>query len=283
VELAPIVEQRYGLGPITVRERLEGGYANDVFLVEAAGSAHVLRVKHPPVIPESLAWEHRLVMCLDLETVPKPIAARDGSTFFVHDGRAVSVMPYAPGRPAERTDARAVAIALGRFHAAAALLHLPQRPAVPPLAGITWPPARLPAHLAGELPALEAAREWAIQWTRSIDAPTTPIHGDFFPGNVLVDRGRVTALLDWEEARLDWPAIDLAAGVWHFARSDREAADRFVATYVEAGGAESDRAVLTPLIRAKRVLEVLRAPTDRYVDWDYQSDNLRAIELLAET
>lgn len=38
--------------------------------------------------------------------------------------------------------------------------------------------------------------------------------------------------------------------------------------------------LLIPLIRVKRVLEVLRAPTDRHVDWKYQLDNLRSFESL---
>jgi Ser/Thr protein kinase RdoA (MazF antagonist) len=122
-----------------------------------------------------------------------------------------------------------------------------------------------------------------MAWTSEAKTPTAPIHGDFFPGNVLVDGGRVTALLDWEEARLDWPEIDLAAGVWHFGWRDGEADDRFLAAYADAGGIPADPAVLAPLIRVKRVLEVLRAPTDRHVDWDYQSDNLLAIDRLSES
>ncbi len=52
----------------------------------------------------------------------------------------------------------------------------------------------------------------------------------------------------------------------------------FVAAYREAGGRvppEEDDLII-PLIRAKRILEVLRAPTDRDPQWDYQLANLRA-------
>jgi Ser/Thr protein kinase RdoA (MazF antagonist) len=283
VELLRILEQRYDLGALQLRGRLEGGYANDVYLIEAAGEPYVLRVKHPPVHPESIAWEHQLLERVALEIVPTPIRAKDDSTFFVDRGLAVSVLPYVPGRPATPTDGPAVAAALGRFHAAASAVDFEQRPTFRPLAQITWPAARLPSHLAHCLPRLENARRWAIAWTQGAAAPTAPIHGDFFPGNVLVDGGRVTALLDWEEARVDWPAIDVAAGVWHFAVEDGRRGDRFLAAYADAGGFPPDRAVLTPLVRVKRVLEVLRAPTDRHVDWDYQCENLAAIERLPET
>ena len=42
-------------------------------------------------------------------------------------------------------------------------------------------------------------------------APQSIVHGDFWPGNLLVDRGRVLGVIDWENARLTGsPAGDLA-------------------------------------------------------------------------
>ena len=288
MKLARLIEEHYDLGPVELGEPLEGGYANDVMRLDAGGVPYVLRIKHPPVAPESIAWEHRFVEQLPLDVVPVPIRARDGSSFFLHDRFAVWLLPFAAGRVAAHEDGIAVARALGRIHAAASELRLPQRPTMRPIAVIEWPPARLPAELAAWLPALEAGREWAIEWSRSHAEPVGPIHGDFFPGNVLVDGERVSAVLDWEEARLDWPAIDVAAGIWHFAARgtevDRPAAAAFLAAYRESGGVvNASCSSLLPFIRAKRVLEVLRAPTDRHVDWSYQLHNLQAVERLAKT
>jgi hypothetical protein len=53
------IQQRYELGGSITARRLTGGYANDVFLLEADPPL-VLHVKHPPANAESLAWEHRL-------------------------------------------------------------------------------------------------------------------------------------------------------------------------------------------------------------------------------
>jgi aminoglycoside phosphotransferase (APT) family kinase protein len=58
---------------------------------------------------------------------------------------------------------------------------------------------------------------WA-RWTRWIDddamwpaSPLALVHGDLHPGHMLVDAGgRVTGVLDWTEAKLTDPAIDLA-------------------------------------------------------------------------
>jgi hypothetical protein len=60
---------------------------------------------------------------------------------------------------------------------------------------------------------------------------------------------------------------------------DGAAAARFVAAYRAAGGtaAPDDDDVLLPLVRVKRILEVLRAPTDRDPRWEHQRRNLRSL------
>ena len=41
--------------------------------------------------------------------------------------------------------------------------------------------------------------------------PQSVVHGDFWPGNLLIERGRVLGVIDWESARLaGTPARDLA-------------------------------------------------------------------------
>ncbi len=112
------------------------------------------------------------------------------------------------------------------------------------------------------------------------------VHGDLFPGNVLVSRGRIAGLVDWEEAHRGWVTAELASGVWEFCNRgdelDRIRVPEFVEAYRAAGGTASpqDDDLLVPLIRVKRILEVLRAPTDRHIDWEYQLHNLRAFRNL---
>ena len=50
---------RSGLGLTITSRRLTGGYANDVFRLDAVGPPSVLHVKHPPIDGDSLDWEHR--------------------------------------------------------------------------------------------------------------------------------------------------------------------------------------------------------------------------------
>jgi len=100
-------------------------------------------------------------------------------------------------------------------------------------------------------------------------------------------RGHVTALLDWEEAELDWQVWDLASSIGPFCSTadgalDGKAAKEYIDSYRIAGGRvppEGDD-LIVPLLRIKRILEVLRAPTDRHPQWDYQLANLRAYQVV---
>lgn len=62
----------------------------------------------------------------------------------------------------------------------------------------------------------------------------TFIHGDFGLHNVLVDQGRITAVLDWEFARIANPAIDLG---WFYNTAEHLVGwETFLTDYAEAGG-----------------------------------------------
>lgn len=60
------------------------------------------------------------------------------------------------------------------------------------------------------------------------------IHGDLYPGHVMVDpEGRATGIIDWTEARVGDPAVDLAGHVRAFGE---DALADLVGAYVSAGG-----------------------------------------------
>jgi Ser/Thr protein kinase RdoA (MazF antagonist) len=118
-DLISEIGERYGIGsPITAR-RLTGGYANDVFRLDADGPPTVLHLKHPPVDADSLNWEHRLLAQLNkhLPEALAPVEALDGSTWFWFHARPVWLTPWAPGHRAGPDDRHAVATVLGRLHA----------------------------------------------------------------------------------------------------------------------------------------------------------------------
>lgn len=91
----------------------------------------------------------------------------------------------------------------------------------------------------------------AAAWWLRDNLPDPPprlvlVHGDFRPANLLVDDGRVTALLDWEFAHVGDPAEDLG---WYLApryRGEHFIVGRwtdedFVGAYERASGTHVDR------------------------------------------
>jgi aminoglycoside phosphotransferase (APT) family kinase protein len=59
------------------------------------------------------------------------------------------------------------------------------------------------------------------------------LHGDYWPGNVIWQDGRLVAVIDWEDARLGDPLADLAtARVELLCRYGDEAMERFTARYL---------------------------------------------------
>jgi Ser/Thr protein kinase RdoA (MazF antagonist) len=59
---------------------------------------------------------------------------------------------------------------------------------------------------------------WQTAFTRAADKSLTrgAVHGDFWSGNILCADGRVAAVIDWAEARVDVQARELAWASWEF-------------------------------------------------------------------
>ena len=98
-------------------------------------------------------------------------------------------------------------------------------PSHPPLAARL---ARLRAYL-DDLPHPQPALEWALRWlTCHAPEPHGPvlIHGDYRTGNIMIDSGRISGVLDWEFAAWGDPMEDIGwfcARCWRFGADAREA------------------------------------------------------------
>jgi aminoglycoside phosphotransferase (APT) family kinase protein len=135
-----------------------------------------------------------------------------------------------------------------------------------------------------------ATFEWAFRWlerNRPAPTPVVLLHGDFRMGNLIVDGGRLAAVLDWELTHIGEAADDLAwfcIRAWRFGAPKELGAgglgsiDEFVAAYRTAGGAAVDRATLHWWL----VLATLRwGVMCRYQYERHRTGQTRSVELAA--
>ena len=256
---------------VTGLERLGGGaiqenWALDVE-VDGAPMAWVLRTDAASGV--AMSWgkveEYRILEVVHRAgvTVPAPIAlctdrAVLGRPFYVmtrHAGEArarVLVRDAGIDRWGPLL-ARRLAAELARLHGLDApvkgldFLPLPEHPA-------RYRVAEYRGHLAAMAvtnPVLDLALDVLAE-----RAPTTLrrtlIHADFRLGNVLVEQGELSAVLDWEFAGYGDPLEDLGwflgrywrFGRWHVEAGGLASKDTFVAAYEAAAGVAVDRDAL---------------------------------------
>jgi Ser/Thr protein kinase RdoA (MazF antagonist) len=183
-------------------ERLAGGVANDVWTVRVNGQLAVGRLGTRS--DADLAWETELLQHLDQAglTVPLPIPTADGRLFA--DG--LMLMTYLEGGPPEtRADWRHVADTLRQLHRLTQ--GWPQRPGWRSSTDLLQAETGTKIDL-GAMPAEGVARCRAA-WARLSGRQTCVVHGDSDnTGNVLITADRI-ALIDWDEAHVDVPDLDL--------------------------------------------------------------------------
>src|SRR5581483_11183316 len=187
--------------------------------------------------------------------------------------RPVTVWPYADGAWADDEDDAHAARLLARLHKALRPLRVAPRPvdsspleATPDLVD-----ADLDAHIA-ELLERYTGRQ--------------PLHGDFYRGNVLVANGRITGLVDWDNAFVGPPELELAWASWEWSDA-RDALDpgkcsSFVSAYRAAGGpaAAVDEQTIAIVVRSRLRWEIAygRAMRERgaEVDTRYETESVDA-------
>lgn len=179
------------------------GLRNRVWTVRLRGERRIARQNAREA--GALDWEFDLLATLHDHgfTVPLPIPTLSGER---RVGGLV-VFSFIEGRePQGRGDAERVGDELRRLHALPGAW--PQRP------GFRTARELLTTDIGGDvdmslLPPKDAelCRD---AWRRLPGREPTVIHGDPSPGNVLID-GDAVGLLDWDEARIDSPLLDLGA------------------------------------------------------------------------
>jgi aminoglycoside phosphotransferase (APT) family kinase protein len=129
-----------------------------------------------------------------------------------------SIVEFLPGQVAARNppaDPRDAAASLGSFLGA---LHVPAPPDAPvnasrgiPLADRGAGVAAQASQLGGVVDRRAVLRVWeAAVATRTWDDPPVWLHGDLHPANILVHRGRISAVIDFGDITSGDPATDLS-------------------------------------------------------------------------
>ncbi len=246
---------RVGLAPPERLERLSGGANMESWRFAAGDQLCVLRRAPSAAMmagrPMDHAGEARLIRAARAAGVAAPeilveLAPQDGiGTGFVM--RALSGTPD-PAAILAESDPLPLLADIARELAATHRTDcsgLPL-PVLEPASAVAELRARFISY-GGDRPILALA----LRWLESNLPPAVPprlVHGDFRLGNLLVEQGRLSGVLDWELAHLGDPHEDLAFGcmtVWRFTRPDRPAyglgtIGQLASAYADAGGEAFD-------------------------------------------
>lgn len=196
-----------------------GGISGDtrfVRLETAAGEILDLVLKRPGarfgrVDPQRVACEFHLLAAAHAAGLPvaRPVYLGDDALAMERLAGASVFRPADPVAAAERIAELAAALHLG-------FLGLEGRSRLGPALGSGlaeadadlehfWPPVQDPDESLGET---RIRSQLAAGWPPPSN-PTTLLHGDMWPGNILWSEGRITGLIDWEDASLGDPLEDI--------------------------------------------------------------------------
>lgn len=220
-------------GPFQVDEAT-GGINNQSHWITAAEGRFLLRLYQNTADPERIRFEHAVLTGLAAQglpfAVPAPVPTRSGAfSAALESGVQAALFRQIPGTPSEALNldhARAAGQAQAHLHRAMARLGSVSVGRAPhaygelydvhplvtdPFEGVRFAgvePDRLVAELAALLPAVD--RLYAA-------FPRQVIHADYSRGNLLLEAGQVTGVLDFEFACHDLRVADYATGLYPFA------------------------------------------------------------------
>lgn len=248
--------------PLAEARELTGGTFNTVYLLETQdGTRAVLKVAPPPEVALMtyeqgiLATEVRCLQAFTTQTrvpVPQVLAADpSGALLPGMQGRRWLLTSFLPGQPLDRAELSEAERSTVRYQLGSMVAQLHGAthdgpfgyPASPTLQAFTW---RAALMLAVEA-VLTDAETWGTRLpllaeqirtvldSDVLDGVASPVltHFDLWDGNVLVERGRITGLVDHERALWADPAADFVSlSLFGDITTDAE----FLAGYAAADG-----------------------------------------------
>jgi len=201
--------------------------------------------RHDHAAAHTIAWLHRVLDQLEFNA-PKPVPHFDGRSVIVRDGTVWSAVSYLDGTIVgwdQQPTMFDMGAYLARFHDA--------------IERVTMPEQQRPAWPVDELPGLEAE----LQAIGHDERRRHVIHGDFTNHNVVAIDGQPCGVIDFGNAYIDVPLVDIGFALWRSGRPFQES-DGFDASRIGAylDGYSSvrplsgdDRAAVLVYLRARGV------------------------------
>ncbi|MFN3705470.1 MAG: phosphotransferase [Thermoflexales bacterium] len=274
-----------------------GGYNNTLYrLYDAKGTPlpYLLRVYGNHANPKYIQHEVAVLMQLAKQAlpfaVPAPILTRRGEPWALmedkHRLRLMVLIPFIRGEnPAvhDLLQAEGAGEAMAILHVALARLESPTRSAprpyielnrVHPLVPDPFEAMRAVGSLAtqADVARVDAVLERIYAREGQIRAlPQQLIHGDFIPGNLLMDGPQVTAVLDFENCALNPRGMDFAIALdvwcWEVMGSGREweRAAALARGYGRVGRLSDEEIALLPVMVLLRNANVLMHLIGRFL------------------
>ncbi|MEM7703531.1 MAG: homoserine kinase [Pseudomonadota bacterium] len=279
-ELAALIAQ-YDVGELVSAKGIAEGISNSNWLIETtgpdgAGARYILTMYERRIELGDLPYFLGLLDHLSAKgcPVPRTIHDRKGAAFRMEHGKAVALIEFLPGvSPTQPTveQARSVGEVLARLHLASAdfpktrdnTMSFEHNLATLESCG-EFGLASINTDLPGVLEPARAAAALDLS-----GLPSTQIHADLFPDNVLMLGSEVTGLIDFYFACTGAMALDLAVthAAWSFDARNRyipEIGTAVIQGYETVRHLEpAERAALPEIAKAA----TLRFVASRAEDW----------------
>ncbi len=245
----------YDLGELQASARDLRGTVNTSFFVDTLKdgrrSRYFLRRYKPTIQRDEIRFEHALIRHLT-ERGQCPVArvhpTREGSTVVERGGAFYALFDYLPGedrytwvRPrCPAAELSAAGRLLAQFHSDVAAFRPPghrEEPRILRLLTIIAREWERACRRPGSDAYLRYALDHADDVRRRLAAvssalrrsaaglPTVINHSDYHPGNLKFEGARISGLVDFDWAKVDLRAFDVALATWYFCASWEGAAD----------------------------------------------------------
>ncbi len=302
-QLAELIHH-YDVGDLRSAKGIAEGVSNSNWLIETTQGRFILTMYERRIRTGDLPFFLGLLDHLSAKgcRVPRTIHDRDGAAWRMVDGKAVALIEFLPGVSPDRpTPAQACAVgeALASVHLASSDFAASRENDLRPRDWNALFRKCGPDNLRRIDDTLQALVDKHMprllnEWPRAL--PTTKIHADLFPDNVLMLGDKVSGMIDFYFACDDFAAYDLAVthAAWSFSGDGSdfrpETGAALIAGYETLRTLSEDETQALPILAqgaavrfaATRAFDWIDTPDDALVARKDPMDFVRRLEFYAE-